>query len=353
MQNYIVKRLLFIIPTLVLILGLNFLIIQLAPGGPIEQAMQRIALFQNQYGVDYQVNQSLPKNSAISQGIPVETLDKLKQYYGFDQSLSQRFYMMLKNYFSFNFGESFFLGKSVKELILQRLPISFALGFLSLIFIYSIAIPLGIYKAKYHQTKRDRFSSLLLAMLYAIPSFVIALLLLILFASGQHWQWFPLQGMMSESFSELTLLGKAKDILWHLVLPVFAIVLTSFASLTYLTKYAFLQEFSKLYVKVALAKGLTEQQVLYKHIFRNAILLIIATLPETLLALLFAGNVFVEIVFNIQGLGLLGFEAIVQRDYPVIFATLYIYTLLGLALKLCGDILYHLIDPRIDFDVRA
>lgn len=352
MRVYILKRLLLIIPTLFMIMLLNFTIIQFAPGGPVEQAIQRIALFQNQlpqYDITISDTQA---DYQIAQGLTPEMLQQIKRQYGFDQNMPTRFIMMIKNYFSFDFGQSFFKDKAVSELIQERLWTTISLGLWSMLLIYSIAIPLGVYKAQNHMGKMDRISSVLLIILYAIPSFVIAMLLIVFFAGGSYWQWFPLQGLTSANLEQMTWFDKIKDYFWHLTLPTLAIMLGGFASLSYLTKYAFLEELSKQYVMVIRSRGVEENKILYRHVFRNAMLIVISHLPEMLFAMLFTGNLLIEILFNIDGLALLGFEAIVQRDYPIIFATLYLYTLIGLLLKLVGDILYHVMDPRIHFDAQ-
>lgn len=352
MIKYIIQRLFLIIPTLFIIMLLNFSIIQFAPGGPVEQAIQRIELFQSQFvqqnnGVDHQKG-----TYQIAQGLTEEMQQQIKIQYGFDQDMPTRFIFMMKNYLSFDFGHSFFKDRAVSELIQERLWTTISLGLWSMLLIYSIAIPLGIYKAQYHLSKMDRITSFVLIIFYAIPSFVIAMLLIVLFAGGNYWQWFPLQGFSSINTENMTWFEKIKDYIWHLTLPTLAMMLGGFASLSYLTKYAFLEELSKQYVMVARSRGFSEKHILYRQVFRNAMLIILSNLPEMLFAMLFTGNILIEILFNIDGLALLGFEAIVQRDYPIIFATLYLYTLIGLILKLIGDILYHVIDPRIHFDAQ-
>ena len=231
------------------------------------------------------------------------------------------------------------------------MPVTISLGLWSTLLIYLISIPLGIRKARQHGTVFDRTTSLLLAVGYAVPVFVFAVLLIVFFAGGSYFQWFPLQGLVSENFASLSLIGKITDYFWHMALPLLTMLLGGFASLTYLTKYSFIEEMHKPYVVSARAKGLSENRVLYGHVFRNAMLVVIAGLPEALVGIFLMGNVFIEIIFNLDGLGLLGFEAIQQRDYPVIFGTLFIFTLVGLLLRLVGDVLYQIIDPRISFDL--
>ena len=345
MSTYIVKRLLLMIPTLLMVLLINFVVIQLAPGGPVEQA-----IYQSQHannlaigGLQYQGQQ----------GLTPEMLEQIKIQYGFDQPVHLRFWEMLKSYAQFDLGQSFFKGQAVTELIWEKLPVSLSLGFWSTLLIYLVSIPLGIQKAKKHGSLFDQTTSLLLAVGYAIPAFIFAILLIVFFAGGSYLQWFPLQGLSSENFDELSFFGKSRDYFSHMALPLLAMVLGGFARLTYLVKFSFMEELSKQYVLAARAKGLQDRAVLYRHVLRNAVLVLIAGLPEALLGILFVGNLFIEIIFNLDGLGMLGFEAILQRDYPVIFGTLFIFTLLGLVLRLISDVLYRVIDPRIHFDSRG
>lgn len=352
MGTYILKRLFLIIPTLFLILCINFAVIQIAPGGPVERAIQQAESFQRLQAIKTGVA-SESSNYQGAKGLSEDMLRQIEAQYGFDQPAYIRFGVMLKNYLSFNFGSSFFKDKPVTQLIWEKMPVSISLGLWSSLLIYLIAIPLGIRKAKQHGMLFDKTTSLILAMGYAVPAFVFAILLIVFFAGGSYFQWFPLQGLVSDNFQQLRLLAKICDYFWHLSLPILAMVLGGFASLAYLTKYSFLEELNKPYVWAARAKGLSESQVQYGHVFRNAILVIMAGLPEALLGIFFVGNLFIEIVFNLDGLGLLGFEAIIQRDYPVIFGTLFIFTLLGLILRLICDVLYQWIDPRIDFESRG
>lgn len=345
MSTYIVKRLLLMIPTLLMVLLINFVVIQLAPGGPVEQAIYQAQHANNLAigGLQYQGQQ----------GLTPEMLEQIKIQYGFDQPVHLRFWKMLKSYAQFDLGQSFFKGQAVTELIWEKLPVSLSLGFWSTLLIYLVSIPLGIQKAKKHGSLFDQTTSLLLAVGYAIPAFIFAILLIVFFAGGSYLQWFPLQGLSSENFAELSLFGKIQDYFWHMALPLLAMVLGGFARLTYLVKFSFMEELSKQYVLAARAKGLQDRAVLYRHVLRNAVLVLIAGLPEALLGILFVGNLFIEIIFNLDGLGMLGFEAILQRDYPVIFGTLFIFTLLGLVLRLISDVLYRVIDPRIHFDSRG
>ena len=352
MGIYILKRLLLIIPTLFFILLINFVVIQIAPGGPVEQAIPQAEAFQGM-GATAGETATAKSNYQGAKGLSEEMGEKIKAQYGFDQPAPERFWMMLKSYVTFDFGTSFFKDKPVTQLLWEKMPVSLSLGLWSTLLIYLVSIPLGIKKARQHGMLFDKSTSMLLAIGYAVPSFVFAVLLIVFFAGGSYFQWFPLQGLVSENFSELSLLGKIKDYFWHMTLPLLAMVIGGFASLTYLTKYSFMEELSKQYVLAARSKGLTESRVLYGHVFRNAMLIVIAGLPEALIGIFFVGNLFIEIIFNLDGLGLLGFEAIQQRDYPVIFGTLFLFTLLGLILRLISDVLYQVIDPRINFDSRG
>lgn len=357
MGTYILKRLLLIIPTLFFILLINFVVIQLAPGGPVEQAIQQAESFQGMgnapAGAEVVSASNNPSQYQGARGLSDEMVEKIKAQYGFDKSAPERFWMMLKGYLHFDFGTSFFKDKPVTQLLWEKMPVTVSLGLWSTLLIYLVSIPLGIKKAKQHGMIFDKSTSLLLAVGYAVPSFVFAVLLIVFFAGGSYFQWFPLQGLVSDDFHSLSVLGKIKDYFWHMTLPLIAIVLGGFAGLTYLTKYSFMEELNKQYVLAARAKGLNENRVLYGHVFRNAMLIVIAGLPEALVGIFFVGNLFIEIIFNLDGLGLLGFEAITQRDYPVIFGTLFLFTLLGLVLRLISDVLYQIIDPRIDFESRG
>ncbi|OTG69190.1 peptide ABC transporter permease [Acinetobacter sp. ANC 4470] len=355
MGTYILKRLLLIIPTLFFILLINFVVVQIAPGGPVEQAIQEAENFQGAGRTSSagEVGSSSTSQYRGARGLSDEMVEKIKQQYGFDKPAHERFWMMLKGYLHFDFGTSFFKDKPVTQLLWEKMPVSLSLGLWSTLLIYLISIPLGIKKARQHGMFFDKSTSMLLAIGYAIPSFVFAVLLIVFFAGGSYFQWFPLQGLVSENFHSLSWLGKIKDYFWHMMLPLLAMVIGGFAGLTYLTKYSFMEELNKQYVLAARSKGLSESRVLYGHVFRNAMLIVIAGLPEALIGIFFVGNLFIEIIFNLDGLGLLGFEAIQQRDYPVIFGTLFLFTLLGLVLRLISDVLYQVIDPRINFDSRG
>ena len=354
MGTYILKRLLLIIPTLFFILLINFVVIQIAPGGPVEQAIQQAEAFQGMGTTGGETAAtSNSSNYQGAKGLSDEMVAKIEAQYGFDKPAHERFWKMLTSYVRLDFGTSFFKDKPVTQLLWEKLPVSLSLGLWSTLLIYLISIPLGIKKARQHGLLFDKATSILLAVGYAIPAFAFAILLIVFFAGGSYFQWFPLQGLVSENFAQLSLWGKITDYFWHMTLPLLAMVIGGFAGLTYLTKYSFMEELNKQYVLAARSKGLTESRVLYGHVFRNAMLIVIAGLPEALVGIFFVGNLFIEIIFNLDGLGLLGFEAIVQRDYPVIFGTLFIFTLLGLILRLISDVLYQVIDPRISFESRG
>ena len=342
MGAYIFKRLLLIIPTLLGIITLNFFIIQAAPGVPVDQMISTLESYNLQGEVS---SGSTYKN----QGLDEATIAKINALYGFDKPLLERYFLMLKNYIVFDFGDSFYKNTSVVNLILEKLPVSISLGLWSTLLIYLISIPLGIKKAICNGTPFDNLTSTLIIIGNAIPTFLFALILIIFFAGGTYFSWFPLRGIVGDNFESLSLMEKIKDYFWHITLPVISLSIGGFATLTLLAKNSFLEEISKQYVKLAFAKGLSEKQVLYRHIFRNAMLLIISSIPAALLGIFLMGSLLVEIIFSLDGLGLLGYEAIITRDYPVIFGTLYIFTLFGLIATLISDLLYTLIDPRIHF----
>ena len=349
MGKYIVKRLLLIIPTLFLILLTNFIIVQAAPGGPVEQKISQIEAEQKQGATQTQLSTTTYQGS---RGLSPDMVEAIKKQYGFDKSAPERFWLMLTSYTKGDFGTSFFKGKPVSQLILDKMPVSISLGLWSTLLIYLIAVPLGIAKARRHNSLMDKTTALLLAVSYAVPVFVLAVVLLVMLAGGSYWQIFPLQGLVSENFDKLSTFGKIKDYFWHLALPITASTIGGFAGLAYLTKFSFMEELNKQYVLTARSKGLSEKKVLYGHVFRNAMMIIIAGLPSAIVGIFFTGNFLIEVIFNLDGLGRLGFEAIGQRDYPVIFGTLFIFTLMGLILQLISDVTYHLIDPRIDFEGR-
>ena len=287
-----------------------------------------------------------------AQGLDPELVGEIERMYGFDKPAPERFWIMLVNYVHLDFGESFFRDAKVTDLIIEKMPVSVSLGLWSTLIMYLVSIPLGIAKATRHGSKFDIWTSSAIIVGYAIPAFLFAILLIVVFAGGSYFDWFPLRGLTSNNFDELSLFGKIKDYFWHLALPVTAMVIGNFATLTFLTKNSFLDEINKQYVVTARAKGLGETRVLYGHIFRNAMLLVIAGFPSALIGIFFTGSLLIEVIFSLDGLGLLSFEAAINRDYPVVFGTLFIFTLLGLVVKLIGDITYTLVDPRIDFESR-
>lgn len=348
MGRYISKRLLLAIPTLFGIMVLNFIIVQSAPGGPVDQMIAQMQGFHStgnlSAGAEL-IGQS--KNNRY--GVSADLLKEIEQLYGFDKPASERFFIMIKSYLQFDFGDSFFRNASVLELMKEKLPVSISLGLWSTLLIYGISIPLGIKKAVKHGSAFDIWTSSFVTIGFAIPGFMLAIMLIVLFAGGSYWELFPLRGLSSNHFDQLSTWGKIKDYLWHITLPVLAYSIGGFAQLTMLTKNVFLEEIGKQYVVTARAKGLTEQAILYRHIFRNAMLIIIAGFPAAFIGLFFTGSLLIEVIFSIDGFGLLSFESIINRDYPVFFASLFIFTLIGLLLKLLSDICYVLIDPRIDF----
>ncbi|TDO02956.1 microcin C ABC transporter permease YejB [Halomonas ventosae] len=356
MARYVLRRLLLMIPTLLGIMLLNFIIVQAAPGGPIDQVLARFQGLSSQASTRMEGGggdvASGSGESRGARGIPPAFIAKLETQFGFDQPAYERFIGMIADYATFDFGESFFRGEKVTTLMLERLPVSISLGLWTTLVVYLVSIPLGIRKALSHGSRFDVWSSGLVIVGYAIPGFLFAILLIVLFAGGSYWDLFPLRGLTSSDYSELSAWGKVKDYLWHITLPVIASSIGSFATLTMLTKNSFLDEVHKQYVLTARAKGASDRRVLYGHVFRNAMLIIIAGLPAALVGIFFTGSLLIEVIFSLNGLGLLGFEAVMQRDYPVIFGTLYLYTLIGLILKLISDLTYVWVDPRIDFETR-
>ncbi len=352
MKNYIIKRLLLIPITLFGILLINFAIIQLAPGGPVEYMLAQYKGINT--SATGNINSGIPNINEQkyqgSKGVPSDLVKELEKQFGFDKPVHIRFIKMIKDYISFDFGKSYYKDKTVIELIKERLPISISLGLWSTILIYLIAIPLGIKKAKEDGEKFDIISSFIIFIGSAIPVFLFAVLLIVLFAGGTYFNIFPLKGITSDGWENFSLTHKILDYFWHITLPTICIVIGGVASLTMLTKNSFIDELSKQYVLTARAKGIPENKILYKHVFRNAMMIIIAGLPALLIKILFTGSLLIEIIFSLNGMGLLGYEAIITRDYPVIFGTLYIFALLGLVLKLISDLTYSLVDPRVNFE---
>ncbi len=356
LKNYILKRIMLIPVTLLGILCLNFLIVQFAPGGPIEHVLAKYS------GINVDSKSSISGSSSQivggsnkyqgARGVPQDLIIELEKQFGFDKPPFARFTKMVKDYFMFDFGKSFYQDKTVWQLITERMPVSVSLGLWSTLLIYLIAIPLGIKKAISDGSSLDVWSSFVVVLGAAIPVFLFAVFLIVFFAGGTYLQWFPLHGLTSDNWETLSLWGKIKDYFWHITLPVVSMVIGGFASLTMLTKNSFLDELGKQYVLTAKAKGLSQNQILYGHVFRNAMLIVIAGFPSLLIKMLFTGSLLIEVIFSLNGLGLLGYEAIMTRDYPVVFGTLYIFALIGLVLKLVSDITYSLIDPRIDFSSR-
>lgn len=356
MRNYIFKRILLIPLTLFGILLINFAIVQFAPGGPVEHTLAKFqGMNVNAAGKLGSAGAELAKASKYqgAQGVPEDLVKELEKQFGFDKPAHIRFGKMVTDYARFDFGKSFYQDKTVGRLILERMPVSVSLGLWSTLIIYLVAIPLGIKKAVCDGTKFDVWTSFAVILGSAIPVFLFAVFLIVFFAGGTYLQWFPLHGLTSDNWENLSLPGKIGDYFWHITLPVTAMVIGGFASLTMLTKNSFLDEINKQYVMTARAKGLSENQILYRHVFRNAMLIVIAGFPSLLIKMLFTGSLLIEVIFSLNGIGLLGYEAIMTRDYPVIFGTMYIFALLGLVLKLISDITYSLIDPRINFDGRG
>lgn len=365
MLAYIVRRLLLIVPTLIGIMVINFFVIQTAPGGPVEQAIAQLQGLSVDAtarisGVDDKetLETRSSDNSSASryrgaQGVSRELIAELERQYGFDKPIHLRFLQMMWSYLRFDFGESFFRDQGVAELVLDKMPVSISLGLWTTLIVYLISLPLGVMKAVRDGSRFDFWTSTVIIVGNAIPSLLFAILLIVLFAGGRYLDLFPLRGLVSSDFGELSMLGKIGDYFWHLVLPVVSMVIGGFAGLTLLTKNSFLDEINKQYVLTARAKGLTERRVLYGHVFRNAMLIVVAGFPVAFVGVLFTGSLITEVIFSLDGLGLLGYEAAINRDYPVMFGTLYFFTLLGLVMQLVGDITYTVVDPRIDFEGRG
>lgn len=357
MGAYILRRLLLIIPTLIGIMVVNFTLTQFVPGGPIEQIAAQVQgsgdAFSNISGAGAGADTGAVEGYEGARGLPPEFIAQLEKEFGFDKPPLERFLTMMGNYLTFDFGTSWFRSISVIDLVIEKMPVSITLGLWSTLLAYLISIPLGIRKAMRDGSRFDTWTSAVIIMAYAIPAFLFAVLLMVLFAGGSYWQIFPLRGLTSDNFADLSLWGKIKDYAWHATLPVLASTISSFATLTLLTKNSFLDEINKQYVMTARAKGLTERRVLYGHVFRNAMLIVIAGFPAVFLGVFFGASILIETVFSLDGLGRLGFEAAVQRDYPVIFGTLYVFGLLSLVVGILSDMMYVFVDPRIDFESRA
>ena len=373
MLSYIIRRLLLIIPTLFGIMVINFIVIQAAPGGPVDQLIAQLrgegVAATERVGAGARSEMAGPadpgprgagikSSTRASRGIDPELIKKLEKQFGLDKPAHERFALMLKNYVTFDFGESFFKNRQVVDLVLEKMPVSISLGLWTTLLVYFISIPLGIAKAVRDGSKFDVWTSGAIITGNAIPGFLFAILLIILFAGGRYLDWFPLRGLLSDEFAGrgflacVTTPACVADYFWHITLPILAMVIGGFAGLTMLTKNSFLEEINKQYVTTARAKGLTEWHVLYGHVFRNSMLIVIAGFPSAFIGILFTGSLLIEVIFSLDGLGLLGFEAALGRDYPVMFATLYFFSLLSLLMRLIGDFTYVLVDPRIDFESR-
>jgi len=365
MLAYALRRVLLIVPTLFAIILVNFIIVQAAPGGPVDQlisqlrgtagagSLERVTGGGGELSATATSASQAAGQSRASRGLDPEFIAELNKLYGFDKPAPQRFWLMIKNYLTFNFGDSFYQDRSVISLVAEKLPVSISLGLWTTFLTYLISIPLGIRKAVRDGSSFDVWTSFVIIVGYAVPAFLFAVLLIVIFAGGSYLHWFPLRGLVSDDWSSLAWPSRILDYLWHIALPILSLVIGSFAGLTMLSKNCFLEEINKQYVVTARAKGLSEARVLYGHVFRNAMLLVIAGFPAAFVSILFTGALLVEVIFSLDGLGLLGFQAAIGRDYPIMFATLYIYTLVGLVLKLLSDLTYMLVDPRIDFGTRG
>ncbi|MBC7165102.1 MAG: microcin C ABC transporter permease YejB [Roseovarius sp.] len=362
MGAYILRRLALIIPTLLGIMIVNFALVQFVPGGPVEQMIANMQgqgnVFESFAGSGSDTGQDLIGAAGGNdrylgaRGLPPELIKELEEQFGLDKPPVERFLGMLWNYMRFDFGESYFRKIDVLDLVLEKMPVSITLGLWSTLIAYIVSIPLGVAKAVRDGTRFDTWTSALIIVAYAIPAFLFAIMLLVLFAGGSYWQIFPLRGLTSDNFEQLSLWGKIVDYAWHITLPVLASTISAFATLTLLTKNSFLDEIGKHYVMTARAKGLSERGVLYGHVFRNAMLIVIAGFPTVFIGVFFGGSVLIETIFSLDGLGRLGFEAAVSRDYPVMFGTLFLFGLVGLVVGILSDLIYVLVDPRIDFEKR-
>ena len=357
MLSYIFRRLILIVPTLVGIMCINFFLVQFVPGGPIEQIisdLEKNSSFLDSIGggsQEVRTSDGLESYKG-SVGLPQDFIDELEAQFGFDKPLWERFFSMMYDYITFDFGDSYFRSISVIELIIEKMPVSISLGLWTTLLAYMISIPLGIRKALLDGSSFDNWTSTLIIIGYSIPGFLFAIFLLVLFAGGSYLQLFPIRGLVSSNFENMSFFGQIKDYFWHIALPVIASTVSAFATLTLLTKNSFLDEIKKQYVITARSKGLSDQRVLYGHVFRNAMLIIIAGFPGLFISVFFGSSLIIETIFSLDGLGRLGFEAAVSRDYPVVFGTLYIFGLLGLVVGLLSDLMYVWVDPRIDFEKR-
>ncbi|MFC1843764.1 microcin C ABC transporter permease YejB [Thermodesulfobacteriota bacterium] len=353
MAAYIARRILLMIPTLFGIMLVTFVVTQFVPGGPVERLLAEIE-GHSTTGISTGKGEvrSMPKSSLYqgAQGLDNDRLEKLRALYGFDKPPVERFLSMMKNFLVFDFGTSYYHHKSVASLVISKLPVSMSLGLWSFLIVYLTCIPLGIYKAVHDGSRADVISSTFILIGYAIPGFVLAIVLIVLFGGGSFWNVFPLRGLVSDNWSELSLISKILDYLWHMVLPIISSAVGSLAVMTLLTKNSFIEEIRKQYVTTARAKGLNENQVLYKHVFRNAIIPIITGFPGSFITAFFTGSLLIETIFSLDGMGLLAYESVMNRDYPVVLATLYFFTIIGLISRLLSDLSYVLVDPRISFE---
>ena len=365
MLAYIIRRLLLIVPTLFGIMIINFAVVQVAPGGPVEQLIAQItgtaveATARISGTARGEVGQrpaaadgAITSKYRGARGLDPEFIKEIEKLYGFDKPAHVRFLQMVGNYLRFDFGTSYFRDRSVVDLVIDKLPVSISIGLWTTLLVYLLSIPLGIRKAVRDGSRFDVWTSGVIIFGQAIPGFLFAVLLIVLFAGGSYFDWFPLRGLVSENWSELSWPDRILDYFWHIALPILSLVIGGFAGMTMLTKNSFLDQINQQYVMTARAKGLTELRVLYSHVFRNAMLIVVAGFPGAFIGILFTGALIVEIIFSLDGLGLLGFEAVINRDYPVMFGTLYVFALLTLILNLVGDLMYVVIDPRIDFERR-
>ncbi|MBP1887917.1 microcin C ABC transporter permease YejB [Sinorhizobium mexicanum] len=358
MGAYILRRLLLMIPTIIGIMAISFAVVQFAPGGPVEQVISDLTnagasdRLSGTGGDLLQGGGDEGGRYRGAQGLDPEFIAKLEKQFGFDKPPAERFLTMMWNYARFDFGESFFRNTSVVDLIVEKMPVSISLGVWILIFSYAISIPLGIRKAISDGSTFDVWTSGVVVVGYAVPSFLFAILLIVIFAGGSFFDWFPLRGLVSDNFYELPWWQKILDYFWHMTLPLITLLLSAFATTTLLTKNSFIDEIKKQYVTTARAKGLSERKVLYGHVFRNAMLIIIAGFPGAFISAFFTGSLLIEYIFSLDGLGRLGYDAVVKRDYPIVFATLYIFSLMGLFVSLISDLIYTWVDPRIDFERR-
>ncbi len=357
MGAYIARRLLLVFPTLLGILVINFALTQFVPGGPIEQVLANMEgqgdVFESFSGTSSEVAEASETSDYVgARGLPPEFIAELEKEFGFDKPPLERFLTMLWNYLRFDFGESYFRSISVVDLVLEKMPVSISLGLWSTLLAYLISIPLGIRKAVLDGSRFDTWTSWVIIIAYAIPGFLFAILLLVLFAGGSFLQIFPLRGLTSDYFDQLSLGEKIVDYFWHITLPIIASTISAFATLTLLTKNSFMDEIQKQYVITARAKGLSDRRVLWGHVFRNAMLIVIAGFPAVFIGVFFGGSLIIETIFSLDGLGRMGFEAAVARDYPVIFGTLFVFGLMGLVVGILSDLMYVFVDPRIDFERR-